>query len=417
MTNKVIATVVFCAFLILTAGSAGAALNGTAIEINGGKTEVRNQPVELALDTDEAPAFITVVNEESGKKYPASLRDGKLCFIIDELPAGATAKARIETGERKAETPFRVQLRKKSGEDEIEVYIDDSHFTTYHYGSQWKKPFLWPVNGEGGVGITRDFPALVDTTPRKDRDHPHQKSLWSAYGEVNGVDLWGEGTGSGTQKTVEVTFGSGDAYGWIRARNLWEDQEGTPLLDESREYRFYAVPEAGRILDVKVAFNANYGDVLLSDTKEGGIVSLRMRPDICHGNALITNALGDVGEKTAWGKPSPWCDFSGNVPDVGWRGATIFDHPENLRYPGCWHVRNYGLMGANSFGYSYFVEKEYNQGLIPENGDYTIQDKEELVFQYRVYVHTGNAEEAAVADRFENWIQAEAGEAAVLAAQ
>lgn len=392
------------ACLLLATGFAQAGLDGTVIEVTGGKTTTLNLPVEAVIESGDAPALITVVNDASGKQYPATFREGKLCFIVDELPAGMTLNARVVTAERDKDTPYRVQLRKKSGEDEVEVFVDGSHFTTYHYGANWKKPFLWPVNSEGGVGVTRDFPALVDTTPKKDRDHPHQKSLWSAYGEVNGVDLWAEGTNSGTQKTVEVTFGSGDAYGWIRARNLWEDKDGNALLDESREYRFYAVPEAGRLIDVKVNFTAGHGEVLLSDTKEGGIVSLRMRPDICHGNAVITNALGDVGEKTAWGKPSPWCDFSGNVPEVGWRGVTVFDHPGNLRYPSCWHVRNYGLMGANPFGYSYFNEKEYNQGLIPENGDFTLSAGTELSFNYRVFIHSGTVEEASVAEYFDGWL-------------
>lgn len=384
----------------LTVTGAAAALNGTTLKIQGGDKDQPHIPIEVAVDSDEVPAFVTVVNKETQVRYPATVRNGQLCFIADLLPAEKGLSAVVETGERSADMPWGVRLSRKSGADQVEVFIDGKHFTTYHYGPEWKKPFLWPVNSEGGVGVTRDFPAEVESTPKKDRDHPHQKSLWTAFGEVNGQDLWAEGTGSGTQKTVEVTFGSGDAYGWICARNVWEDKDGKALLDESREYRFYAVPESGRLVDVKVTFAAAYENVLFSDTKEGGIVSLRMRPDICHSNAVITNALGDVGENTAWGKPSPWCDFSGEIPGVGWRGVAVFDHPDNLRYPTCWHVRSYGLMGANPFGYSYFNEKEYNRGLIPEKGDYTMEKGATLVFRYRVLIHSGTVEEAGTADRY-----------------
>ncbi len=109
--------------------------------------------------------------------------------------------------------------------------------------------------------------------------------------------------------------------------------------------------------------------------------------------------------KTAWGKPSAWCDFSGEIPDAGWRGIAIFDHAANLRHPTCWHVRNYGLMAANPFGYSFFIEEDYNKGLIPENGDYTIAAGGELVFNYRVFVHSGTAEEAAVAARYREYAE------------
>jgi hypothetical protein len=89
---------------------------------------------------------------------------------------------------------------------------------------------------------------------------------------------------------------------------------------------------------------------------------------------------------------------------IGWRGLAVFDHPTNLRYPTSWHVRSYGLMGANPFGYSYFKEKEYNKGLLPtENGDTIIKNKEKLSFKHRVYVHSGDVKKAEVAERFANF--------------
>ena len=46
----------------------------------------------------------------------------------------------------------------------------------------------------------------------------------------------------------------------------------------------------------------------------------------------ITNALGDKKESTCWGKPSPWCDYSGDLKDLGWRGLTVFDHPDTVDF-------------------------------------------------------------------------------------
>lgn len=389
--------------LLLVASAAVAELNGTQIALKSGDQAGVNVPVEVAVETEEAPAMISVACSATGKKYPATLRDGKLTFIVDELPANTEATLTVVVSDRADDTPPRVLITKKADEDILDVLIDGVHFTSYHYGKEWRKPFLWPVNCEGGVGITRDFPMEAGDTPRFARDHPHHKSFWSAYGEVNGHDLWAEGTGAGNQISGEVTFGSGDAYGWVRAANVWEDKDGNPIINETREYRFYATPENGRLFDATVVFTAENGDVLFSDTKEGGIVSARMRADICNAKAIITNALGDNGEDTAWGKPSPWCDFSGDIPEVGMRGLTIFDNPGNLRHPSSWHIRNYGLMGANCFGYSYFNEKEYNKGLIPENGDYTIEAGKTLSLTYRMYVHTGSVEEAAVAARYADY--------------
>jgi len=66
-------------------------------------------------------------------------------------------------------------------------------------------------------------------------------------------------------------------------------------------------------------------------------------------------------------------------------------------------VRSYGLMGANAFGYSYFLEKDYNKGLMPENGSLTIPANGTQEFTYRMYVHSGGVEEAAVAARFNDY--------------
>jgi hypothetical protein len=219
-------------------------------------------------------------------------------------------------------------------------------------------------------------------------------------GDAEDVDLWAEGGNSGSQVVNEVTYGSGDAYGWILSKNTWKDGAGTALIDETREYRIYAMPENARFIDVKVTFTATHGVATFQDTKEGGTVSVRMNPDIAYKGGVITNAHGDEGEKNLWGKPSPWCDYSAEVTDVGWRGIAIFDHPGNFRHPTSWHVRQYGLMAANCFGYSYFAEADYNKGLVPDNGDYTFEAGASLTFNHRVYVHSGSVRRANVADRY-----------------
>ena len=382
----------------LAALPAVAQLDGKTLVVKGGKTDAVNAPITLDYPGPAADGKITVVDKKGKDACPATLHDGKLTFILDELKAGAEKELTVKV--EKAGTP-RVLLTAKPDGKIIEITIDGKLLTAYYYGADWKKPFLWPINSEGGVTLTRNYPMSNDDKPK---DHPHHKSMWSAYGDVNGADCWMEEEGSGYQKAQDVAFGSGDAYGWILSKDLWTDKEGKTVVGEEREYRFYAVPEKGRFIDERIVFNATDGDVKFGDTKEGGIVAVRMRGDICGpAKAMITNALGDKGEKTLWGKPSPWCDFTGDVPKAGLRGIAIFDNPANLRYPTSWHVRDYGLMGANCFGYSHFSKEAYNKGLIPENGDYLLKKGDALTFNYRVYIHGGNAADAKVADRYADY--------------
>lgn len=336
---------------------------------------------------------IKLVSEDGGIDVPVTNTERGSVFILPEGLATETVLT-IQWADE-TETP-RVNIVPKEGSDELDVLINDELFTTYHYSKENKKPFLWPMLAEGGVHVTRDYPM---GEAEHHADHPHHKSYWSAHGEVNGADCWGEGENSGFQVVEEVTWDSGDAVGWIRSQNVWQDKDHNPVLNETREYRFFATPSGARLFDTIVTFTAAHGDVLFGDTKEGGIAALRIRDAINeeHGGT-ITLATGEIGESEAWGKPSPWCDYSGALLGYGVRGMTIFDHPGNLRHPTNWHVRAYGLMGANPFGYSYFYKGQ------DKNGDFTLKNGESQTFRYRTLVHSGDVEEANVAGHWKNFV-------------
>jgi len=288
-----------------------------------------------------------------------------------------------------------VSIEKRADADILDVVIDGEHFTSFNYSPEYKKPFLWPVLGEGEVTVTRNWPmGEVEDTD----DHVHQKSMWSAYGDVNGIDWWGEGGNSGSQRVVNVTSESGKDVGWIRAETVWQDKDGNAVLNEEREYRFLRTPANARLFDYTITVTPAAGDALFGDTKEGGMLSLRIRDIIREKRGgTITNAEGMTTEDQCWGKPSAWCDYSGAIEVAGVRGVTIFGHPSNLRHPTRWHVRGYGLMAANCFGLSHFV----GDGA---NGDYTLKSGEKLTFHYGVYVHSGDAAQAGVADQYKKYV-------------
>ena len=112
----------------------------------------------------------------------------------------------------------------------------------------------------------------------------------------------------------------------------------------------------------------------------------------------IVMAGGLNGEANSWGQPAAWCDYYGEIPNAGVRGIALFDNPANLRYPTRWHVRAYGLNGANCFGLSYFTEKAQKaKGEAPLNGDYVLKADDTVTFNYRAMIHSGDTEAANVA--------------------
>ena len=76
----------------------------------------------------------------------------------------------------------------------------------------------------------------------------------------------------------------------------------------------------------------------------------------------------------------------------------MFDHTLNLRYPTYWHVRNYGLMTANPFALSYY----YNDPR--RDGSYILPKGKNLIFYYRLFVHSGDAKEGKVEEAYHNYI-------------
>ncbi len=383
-------------------------LDGREITLKAGAQASAHAPVALPYEGEAPDTSVAVFDEEADKSYPVTIRDGQFVFILESLEAQKKHTCQVKVLD-KAEAPG-VVIKEQEDADVLEVYINGEHFTNYNYSNENKKPFLWPVYAEGGVTITRNWPmgeVEINSVGKDSDDHVHHRSIWTSWGDLNGVDCWGEGGGSGFQHSEEVTWGVGDAYGWIHAKNVWQDKDHQPVIDEEREYRFYAGPAGARIFDVAVTFTASQGAVKFGDTKEGGILAFRIRPEIeARGQkgGTIVNAEGAKGERGCWGKPSTWTDYFGEVADVGVRGIAVFDHPTNLRHPTCWHIRGYGLNGANCFGLSYFTEREQKrQGEQPLNGDYLLDAGKSLTFKYRVLIHSGDAEAVQVADRYADY--------------
>lgn len=395
-----------CRVLILAAvvsvtAAAVDSLDGQKIVLKAGDHTSRNLPVALPYSGPEVEGQVVVEHPKTGDTFPATVRNGEVVFVSDGAMSGS--EQHYEVVIEQSERPPQVRVEKQDGKDVLDVFVRDQHVVSYNYGSEWKKPFLWPVKGQNDIHLTRDWP-MVEPGVEKSEDHVHQKSMWTAHGAMNGVDFWGEGNNSGRQVSKDVTFGSGDGYGWIHAKNTWVDKDGNPVIDEEREYRFYATPVESRLFDATITFTASYGDVLWGDTKEGGIMALRIRPTMeeRHGGAITTN--NGKGAKECWGKPANWCDYSGDPDGSGVQGITIMDHPDNFRHPVHWHVRDYGLNGANYFGLHDFNDTE------TMDGEHTTKNGESLAFNYRMLIHTGGADDAHIADYYADYAQSpEAG--------
>lgn len=354
------------------------------VEVAGGL-----EPGDYLLAAEgQAPALGGNVFTDGGKTY--------LGLVLPKLGADETRTYTLRGPEAPGggELPC-LPIRASSEGGQIRVEAGDKPFSNLVLGD--RKPYFYPVVGPTGDPLTRAYP--MEDVEGEDRDHPHQRSFWFTHGDVNGFDFWGSDPKNGdnpkfgtiTQTACEPPVG-GLAVGRLRTRNDWIGGDGKKVCEDERVFTFSAAKDR-RFIDVDVTIRATAGPVTFGDTKEG-MFGLRV-PSVMDvkrkQGGKILNAEG-IADNEAWGKPSPWVDYSGPVAGKA-IGVAILNHPESFRYPTTWHVRDYGLFAANPFGYRDFG--------IKSPGAHTIPAGDAIRFRYRVVLHGGDAKDAGIATAFE----------------
>ena len=171
----------------------------------------------------------------------------------------------------------------------------------------------------------------------------------------------------------------------------WRDGKGKVLMEQRtvaalRPMNGEIGSEAGHLLEIQITLrppkNAEPEIVELGKSNLG-FLSVRMAKTVSahFGGGRISNSEGQVGEDEIFGQPARWMDYSGPIV-VGegadrqavTEGVTLFDHPQNPRYPTHWHVRSDGWMCAS------FCMKE----------GFTIEQGSPLVLRYLLHIHAGD---------------------------
>jgi hypothetical protein len=295
----------------------------------------------------------------------------------------------------------RAEVKITPEKDVVHVEIDGKPFTDFILrGDGTMKPYLHPLRSADGKIVTRHFP--MEKVEGEPTDHPHHRGLWFAHERVNGFDFWNneESYTTPIRGRIEVAkideTKSGADAGTIKATMNWVSPAGEKLVEESRTMTFRGDARL-RIIDLDITLTATAPKVTFGDAKDGTL-GIRLAAPLDEaqpkgkdggnipGTGKITNAEGQSSEKTVWGKPSDWMDYSGTL-DGEKLGIAIFDHPQNAPRAR-WHVRGYGLFAANPFGQSVF------SGDKSKSGNIDLAQGEKLHLQYRVIIHSGDTASA-----------------------
>lgn len=242
-----------------------------------------------------------------------------------------------------------------------------------------RSTYVHPIYSLDGKVLTDDFP----------KDHYHHRGLsWMwikvSYDDVT-KDLW---TLKGIrQKYIRHEQRADASSAELKVYNGWfENGTGRKVIDETATLIAYPASEAGRIIDCTLVFAAvdTPVEIGVSDTGYSGL-NLRFAP---RKDTIITSSRGPVTKDENRARYA-WADLSARFGESqDFDGITIFDHRSNPHFPTGWTLRFYGVL---------------QPAFTSNSADYRIEPGKPLTLRYRLYVHAGQADPAALHSMFDDF--------------
>lgn len=255
----------------------------------------------------------------------------------------------------------------------IDVTIGDQFFTSYRFEDDEKYPFFFPVNGPVSGG---------SVTSMRNGTYPHHSSLFFGCDRVNGGNYWQEGLERGRIISLGPQIVETGDKAVITDECIWKRPDAECPIKDKRVITISCPRPDLYQLDFEVEMEMLI-DVEILKTNHS-LFSARIAEDLTvkQGGAMV-NSFGDSGEKTTFGTPAPWMDFSG-PRKTGYEGIAILQHPSSKWYPSKWFTRDYGFMSPTPM---YWPADDKSTKLAKG---------EKISLKYRVLVHGGDVKAAGI---------------------
>ena len=275
---------------------------------------------------------------------------------------------------------------------QVSLQILGEEKARWHFGSEYPRPFLFPITGPSGAVLTRmGHPGAPN--------HDHHRSVWFAHQKVNGHNFWSDTGNTQIRQKDWMAYRDGKKESIMANLTGWFAPDGSEQMEQ--ELITALIPLSGDEYAIEFQTTmrpAGQANKVELGKTNFGFLAVRVAKSISEffGGGTLTNSEGQTHEQNTFGKRARWMDYSGpvtvgkgNSRKVVDEGITFFDHPTNPRYPTFWHVRQDGWMGAS------FCRSE----------GYTITRDEPLVLRYLLHSHSGHYDSkqaATVAKQFAN---------------
>ena len=70
--------------------------------------------------------------------------------------------------------------------DQVSIQNKGKELLRFYFGSELRRPFIYPVNGPHGFSLTRMG------HPHDPHGHSHHNSVWISHYKINDIDFWGD---------------------------------------------------------------------------------------------------------------------------------------------------------------------------------------------------------------------------------
>jgi hypothetical protein len=261
--------------------------------------------------------------------------------------------------------------------------------TSYHLGpavgaaaANTRRPYFYPVYGPDHIGLT-EFGKPHDPTG----SHAHHYSLWIAHNDVDGASFWSERGGIIAHESLDL-MDDGPIFSRVVQKARWQNQN-RDVLRETRTITAYKAARNFRCVDIEIALTpASSNSVTFGKTSFGFLAArVAQSMTVFDGAGEIRTSEGKLNESGAHLTHAKWLDQSGPIAQGKWGGIAILDSPDNPNFPTGWHCRNDGWAGT-----------AFNM-----DAPHKLEAAKQLHLRYRVILHRGDATNANIDRRFEEW--------------
>lgn len=252
--------------------------------------------------------------------------------------------------------------------------IDGNERLRWHFGTNYPRPFFFPLNGPSGFSLTRmGHPGAPN--------HDHHQSIWFAHHKVLGIDFWANGLPPTIRQKEWLAYHDGDDQTVMAVKLGWYDgHDPRELLEQELivAVRPGGTSGSSKATETLVELQSTFrptANMLEFGQTNFGFLAVRVAKSISahFGGGTLSDSEGRTGEPAIFGNRARWMDYSGPVSNETVEGITYFDHPSNPSYPTHWHVREDGWMGASACFASPITTTKENS----------------LVLRYLLHAHAG----------------------------